>query len=229
MPRGAFRRTGVVSVNKGFRRLVTVGAASALLATIFLPMSASAHERRTIAGGKYDVVVGWNGEPALLGQPNAALIRISKAGTNPAEPIEGADKTLKVQVKQGATTKEFPLRAMFGQQGTYVADLIPTRAGDYQFTFTGKIGDDTINEMFDSADGKFDGIKATTEMQFPVAQGDPAVLASGVQAAQAEAQNARTMAMIGIGVGILGLLAAVAAWATRGRAAPSTARAAGSP
>src|SRR5689334_20466309 len=126
-----------------------------LIGLLVVPTSALAHERRTIGNGKYDVVVGWDVEPAYVGQKNAASIRISQAGSNPAVPVEGADKTLKVQIRQGATTKEFPLRAVFGQTGYYVADIVPTREGDYQWTFVGSINEDQVNDKFDSADGKF--------------------------------------------------------------------------
>jgi len=189
-----------------------------LLAALMLPMSASAHERRTIAGGKYDVVVGWELEPAWVDLRNAALIRVFKGGSNPAEPIEGVDRTLKVQIRQGATTKEFTLRAASGQPGTYVTEVLPTRTGDYQFSFVGTINGDQINERFDSADGKFDSIKPATEIQFPVALPDPASSITAVQQAQSEAQSARTLAYLGIGVGVLGLVAGAAAWATRPRA-----------
>src|SRR4051812_22351022 len=95
-----------------------------LLAALLAPASASAHERRTIGNGKYGVVVGWDVEPAYQSEKNAASIRISQAGSNPAVPVQGAEKTLKVQIRQGATTREFPLRAVFGQGGYYVADIV---------------------------------------------------------------------------------------------------------
>ena len=200
---------------QGSRHLVLPGVLATVLSVLLLPTGALAHERRTIAGGKYDVVVGWDVEPALQGQKNAASIRISTAGST--GPVTGAEKTLKVQIKQGATTREFPLRAVFGQPGSYVADLIPTRAGDYEFAFVGRIGDDRVNEHFDSADGKFDGIEPTADMQFPVAQADPAQATAAARGAQAEAQGARTLGIAGIAVGVLGVLAGAAAWATRGR------------
>src|ERR687888_136923 len=131
-----------------FRSLL--GASALLLIALTVPTSALAHERRTIANGKYDVVVGWDVEPAYEGQKNGASIRISQAGSNPAVPVQGAEKTLKVQIRQGATTKEFPLRAVFGQQGYYVADIVPTREGDYQWTFVGTIGEDQVNDKFDT-------------------------------------------------------------------------------
>jgi hypothetical protein len=190
-----------------------------LIGLLIAPSSALAHERRTIGDGKYDVVVGWDVEPAYLGLKNAASIRISQAGSNPAVPVEGADKTLKVQIRQGASTKEFPLRAVFGQAGYYVADIVPTREGDYQWTFVGSINEAQINDKFDSADHKFNGVEPIAALQFPAAAADPAQATSAANAAQSDAQSARMLAYVGIGVGVLGLLAALAAFMVRPRAA----------
>src|ERR1051326_3986616 len=128
------------------RQLLSIAAIALVAALLNTPYIALAHERRTVSNGKYDLVVGWDTEPAYANQRNAAGIRISKAGTNPAEAITGAEKTLKLQVRQGAQTRQFDLRPAFGQPGYYVADLVPTRAGDYVWTFSGSLGADQINE-----------------------------------------------------------------------------------
>jgi hypothetical protein len=205
-------------------RFRALAPALLLIALFVAPTSALAHERRTIGDGKLDVVVGWDVEPAFEGQKNAASIRISQAGSNPAVPVQGVEKTLKVQIRQGATTREFALRSVFGQQGYYVADMVPTREGDYQWTFVGAIGDSQINERFDTADAKFNKVESIASLQFPQALPDPAHSAAVASAAQAEAQGARTLAYVGIGLGVLGLLAALAAWMGRPRAAASAAR-----
>jgi hypothetical protein len=199
-------------------RFAAVSSIAVLLALLVAPSISFAHERRTIGAGTYDVVVGWDVEPAFVSEKNAASIRISKAGTNPAEPITGAEQTLKVDIRQGAQTRQFALRSVFGQPGYYVADILPTRDGDYQWTFTGAIGADQINEKFDTADGKFNKVQLATELQFPLAVPDPAQVTADVQAARSAAQSAQTMGMLGVGVGVLGLLAAIAVWLTRPRA-----------
>jgi hypothetical protein len=202
-------------------------SAALLLAILIVPTSALAHERRTIGNGKYDVTVGWDVEPAYADFKNGASIRIAQAGSNPPVPVEGADKTLKVQIRQGATTKEFPLRAVFGQAGYYVADIVPTRDGDYQWTFVGSLNGDQVNEKFDTADGKFNKVEPATALQFPQALPDPGQQSAAVAAAQSDAQSARTLAMAGIGVGLVGLLAALAVWLTRPRTAVPAQRPAG--
>jgi methionine-rich copper-binding protein CopC len=170
-----------------------------LVVACMLPGSVLAHERRTIANGKYDVVVGWDAEPTYADMKNAASIRIMQAGTT--TPVTGAEKTLKLAIRQGASTKDFPLRAAFGQDGYYLADIVPTRVGDYQWMFTGTINGDQVNETFDTADGKFDGVAAPSALQFPIALADPAQSNQAVQAAQGDAQSARMLALVGIGVG----------------------------
>ena len=86
--------------------------ARSLLVLLVAPGTALAHDRRTIANGKYDAVVGWDVEPAYIGMKNGASIRIMDAGTT--NPVTGADKTLKLAIRQGASTQTFPLRAVFG-------------------------------------------------------------------------------------------------------------------
>jgi hypothetical protein len=176
-----------------------------------------AHERRTIAGGKYDIVVGWDTEPAFVNQHNAAGIRISKAGTNPAQPVTGAERTLQVQIRQGSQTRQFALRAVFGQPGYYAADIVPTRAGDYVWTFVGSIGSDQINETFDTADGKFDPVTASNAIEFPVAAPDPDQVNLQLQSQEALAQRALLVAYIAVALGGLGVLAAVVLFLTRPR------------
>jgi hypothetical protein len=170
-----------------------------------------------VANGKYDVVVGWDVEPAYVGMKNAASIRIMDAGTT--NPVTGADKGLKLAIRQGASTQSFPLRAVFGQNGYYVGDIVPTRAGDYQWMFTGDINGAAVNETFDTADGKFNAVEPANSLQFPLQLGDPAQTTAAVQSAQSDAQSARTLAYVGIGVGVLGLVAAIGAWLARPRAA----------
>jgi hypothetical protein len=194
------------------RRLLTVLPVAAIFTLLVLPGSALAHERRTIGNGKYDVTVGWDTEPAYADMKNGASIRIMQAGTQ--TPVADADKTLKVQIRQGASSKDFPLRAVFGQAGYYVADIVPTRDGDYVWTFTGAIGSDQINEKFDTADGKFNAVQPQTALQFPVTLADPA---QANAALESQLQSTRTLAYVGIGVGVIGVLLAVAVWLTRPR------------
>lgn len=191
-----------------------------LILTLALPTTVFAYERRSIGGGKYDVVVGWDAEPPLVGQRNAASIRITRAGTNPAQPVDGAEQTLRVQIAQGDQSKDFALRAVVGQRAYYVADFVPTRVGDYQWTFTGNLEGTAVNEVFTSADGKFEAVGSAADVAFP--PGPPQGTAEGdaLNAAQASAASARTLAIAGLAIGALGLLIALAAWLRQSRGQP---------
>jgi hypothetical protein len=196
---------------------LATSSVAVLLALVSAPPTSLAHERRTLGGGKYDVVVGWEIEPAFVGERNAASIRISRAGTNPAEPVLGVDKTLKVEIRQGAQTRTFDLRPVFGQPGYYVADIIPTRDGDYIWTFNGALGEDKIDEKFDTADGKFNAVERSTALQFPLAAPDPAQVTTDIQTARAAANSAQTLALLAAGAAIVAILVATVLWFTRPR------------
>jgi len=192
---------------------------SLLIIVIVVLLSASdivrAHERRAI-GGKYDVEVGWDKEPAYINQPNAAVITIYKAGTQ--EAVTGVEQTLKVRIAfGGGEPKEFPLRASFNKKGQYTAEIVPTRAGSYIFTFVGEIEGTPVNEKFESGPGRFDDVDDMAALQFPQPAPDPVTLANQIKTAQNDAASARLFGVIGIVVGIMGIIVGGIALATRRR------------
>ena len=192
--------------------VVLRGAIAALLLLVLIPGSALAHERRDV--GKLQFVVGWIGEPALVGEPNGIDLRISdKASGN---PVEGAEKTLKATVAfGGGAPKEFPIKARFGMKGAYTADIIPTRGGAYVFTFSGTVGDEPVSQKFESGPGRFDDVQDQSKLQFPEVVPDAGDRARQVQAADARAQTATTFGYVGAGLGVLGTILAALALARR--------------
>ena len=107
-----------------------------------------------------------------------------------------------LQIRQGSQTRQFPLRAVFGQPGYYVADVVPTRAGDYVWTFSGSVGSDQVNEAFDTADGKFAPVSASDAIEFPIAAPDPEQAALQLQSAEALGQRALLVAYVGVALGV---------------------------
>jgi hypothetical protein len=182
------------------------------------PRVAFAHERRDV--GKYQLVVGFQNEPAIQGEPNGPSLRVSVPGEG-GRPVEGLADTLAVQVAfGGGQPKAFPLRAVRNDPGSYGADFIPTRAGTYIFTFTGSIEGTTVNERFESGPGRFNDVEAVEAVQFPEpipAGNDVARVARAAtqraEEAEAAAAGARTVGMIGVGLGVLGVLIGAAAFA----------------
>ncbi len=80
-------------------------------------------------------------------------------------PVTNAE--LQVEVTFGPASVTLPLRPAFGEPGQYVADLIPTRPGDYTFRVFGTIGEWEIDEVFTSADGFFSSIEPLEGVSFP--------------------------------------------------------------
>jgi len=182
-----------------------------VLLTFVFSSVVSAHEKRTIAGGKYDVKVGWKIEPAVVNQTNGATIEIMKAGTQ--DIVSGVEKTLQVKIALGG--KELftlPLVPLADTPGTYTADFSPTAAGSYVWTFIGTIESNSINEEFDSGPGRFDDVITAEEAALitPVNDDDapgsatqagtealvvpPAIAATPVAAAQAASVDTTAIA-----------------------------------
>ncbi len=193
------------------------------------PGVALAHERRTV--GKYQLVVGFQKEPAIQGEPNGASLRVTVPDEG-GRPVEGLVDTVTFRVAYGGgQPKAFPLRAVRNDPGAYHADFIPTRAGTYIFTFSGNIEGTALDERFESGPGRFDDVDAAETVQFP----EPIPLGNDVariarsatqraEEAEAAAATARTFGMAGVGVGIVGVLIGAVALATSASRRPERPR-----
>ena len=200
--------------------------AAAVLAVLLVPLlavPALAHGEHKLAN--YDVEVGFGTEPAYAGVTNSVQLII----TNNGQPVTNA-KGLKVAVSTGdAEAKAFPLEPYwgddFGQKGDYRAFFIPTAPGAYTFKVTGTLGGTKVDESYTSGKDGFDEVTDPAEVQYPAAEPTGqqvttrleretarinAALATERQAAEDEVASARRMATIGLAVGALGLLAAIA-------------------
>jgi hypothetical protein len=169
-----------------------------------VPQPALAHEHRDVAGGKYDFTVGFITEPALQNEPNGIDLTITDKATG--QPVEGAEKTLKAAIAfGGGQPKELPLRARFRMPGKYTADLIPTRAGSYSFTFTGTVNGNQVSEKFESGPNTYNDVQAATALEFPSANPSPAELQQALNEARQQAATANSLAVAGLITGLLGL------------------------
>ncbi len=200
--------------------LAAVLAAGALLACAGL---ASAHEHRDV--GNYTLVVGFLNEPAIANEPNGLSLRVeTKAAADAAtpsaspaagddddaltgDPVEGLANTLQAEVKFGSQTQQLTLEPSFGQPGAYEAHFIPTAEGAYSFHIFGTIEGANVDETFTSGPDTFDEVAARSTMNFPpdTASGSDS---AAVKQAKDDASSAKTLAIVGIALGALGLVAA---------------------
>lgn len=203
-------------------RLIRAALIAALVTLVALPGAAEAHETRAVS--KYSFVVGWSVEPAYEGIKNGVSLRVQTPGT-PATPVEGVEKTVKVEVTNiaGGQQVTLPMETVFGSPGLYIAHLVPTVAGQYSFRFFGTVEGNQINETFTSGE-KFNSIQPIGEIQFPEkvaqvreVQGVASEAQQAADDADSAASSARTLAMIAIGLAVLSGAGAVTALAMKRR------------
>jgi hypothetical protein len=204
---------------------VTLVAASVLLAGA----PASAHEEREV--GKLTLAVGFGQEPAYAGEPNSVQMILDDAG----KPVTDLGDALSVVVTFGSGGDELPLSfepnfevGEWGTPGDYRAWFIPTRPGSYTFHIAGSVDGQDVDETFTSGPKTFSDVLSPSDAEFPVA--DPtagelsermdrelarsgeavAAATASAEAAADDASTAKTLAIAGLVVGALGLLAGVA-------------------
>jgi hypothetical protein len=205
------------------RRIIVAAAVAAVLLVPLLAVPASAHGEHKVAN--YTLEVGFGTEPGYSGVTNSVQVMISNNG----KPVTDA-KGLKVAVSTGdAEPRQMPLQPYFGddfgEPGDYRAFFIPTAPGAYTFKLSGSLGGKKINQSYTSGKDGFDEIVDQSEAQYPAPEPTGsqlttrldretdrinAVVAADREAADNEIASARRMATIGLAVGALGLLAAIA-------------------
>lgn len=130
--------------------------------------------------------------------------------------VKGLEATLQVEVTHvdSGVSQTMNLRPAFEDPGHYVADLIPTDVGVYRFRVFGAVEGNLVDETFISSGGggDFDDVQASTGLQFPRVVPTAREIegaARGAQAAADEAADdaaaARTMGLIGILIGVIGV------------------------
>jgi hypothetical protein len=221
------------------KRRILAALVASTLAGLLVPLlasPASAHEEKTV--GRYHFVVGFGDEPAYAGEKNSVQLILADAND---KPVTDLTDTLKVEVTTGSAEplqlamEPFFEVGEFGTPGDYRAFFIPTAPGSYSFHFTGAIKGQKVDQTFKSGPQTFSDIQDPAEVQYPVKQPTggqlatradretarvDAALAAERDQAKDDAASARTLAVIGLVVGVLGLIAAIVALA-RGRR-PST-------
>jgi len=221
-------------------RLVVTGALMLTMLAL-LAGPAAAHEEREVGG--FALVVGFGQEPAYAGQPNSVQLLLSKGGN----PITDLGDTLSVAVGFGDQSRDVSVEPFFeigefGTPGDYRAWFIPTRAGQYSFHFTGTIRGTKIDETFTSGPKTFGDVVSPADVEFPVQDPTNGELADRIDreiprletsiadlktsadrsigSAVDDASGARTIALVGVALGALGLIAAIAAIAMTRRSSP---------
>lgn len=223
-------------------RLMRTGALALGLALVCLLLTtgvATAHERRHV--GPYTFIVGFLNEPAYAQQQNSLDLTICKgndctyttsqqngmgnmsmsSGPTLANPVVGAEKTLKFEVRFGsAGPLSVPIQARWGQPGKYVAYFMPSRPGTYTFHIFGTLEGLKIDETFTSGPNTFSDVKVipTYPAQTSSTATPAAASTDQLSAVESRATLATGLGVAGTLLGLGGLLFALLAWR---RAVPS--------
>ncbi len=211
---------------------VTAALATAGALTAFGPAPASAHVVEH--AGTYTLEIGWQHEPAFVGEANGVQLIVHDAADKPVTDLKADDVKVVVSTagqQSGELTFEpgFDPEEMEGPLGEYDAAILPTAPGEYTFHLTGAIRGTKLDITVSSGDETFDMVKGTADIEFPTklptlpeivtrldrldtrlvaAQSGPTQAA--VDAAQASAADARVAAdralLLGGGLGAVGLV-----------------------
>ena len=127
------------------------------------------------------------------------LASIAEQHEGMAVPVEGLEESLQVEVTHVGTgaSRVFDLEAVWGDPGHYVAGLIPTASGVYEFRVFGTVEGMDIDETFASlgGGGGFDDIQSSAELQFPEQLPETREIVGAVQGARDIAQQAQDAAL----------------------------------
>ena len=152
------------------------GITISTLLMLVSPPVAEAHEVRQLAGGKYQIVVGFIGEPVFAGDKSGLEFFVSDlsqatpaAGEQAADgaPVEGLEETLKAEVIFGDQTMELPLTARFNTPGAYQSVFFPAQPGDYTFRIYGTLDGADVDESFTSSPEGFGAVEDPAPLHFP--------------------------------------------------------------
>jgi hypothetical protein len=174
----------------------------ALLSLVLLTIStqsALAHER--IEVGPYAIVVGWEEEPVIVGERNALVFEV----TEDDSPVTGVESSLDIEILYGGRSFRTNINPTV-EPGTYTADIFPTVRGQYEVRLFGSIGETAVDMTVEPEE-----VLSASRLQFPEAQPDPIELQNNIDELKQQLQAARTLAYVGIGVGIIAIILAAVA------------------
>src|SRR5215218_4341841 len=193
-----------IAMTRAARRVLVFSGVGLALAVAVLPGGALAHVEIDVGDGQYVMEVGFRDEPAYLGQPNALALSVERYATGGTEPVDDLAATLSAEVSKDGQVMNLSLVPV--GDGEYEAAFVPTAPGDYTFRISGTIGEAPVDESVTSGPTTFNSVEPLSTISFPQPLPDPAQLQTAVAEANAAASTARTLAIVGIVAGALGLI-----------------------
>ena len=121
----------------------------------------------TIEVGPYEIEVGWQDEPPVVGILNAITIDIREPGDveGVSMGITNAFRNLDVTIVSGGASKVLDINTD-PRPGHYYAKIIPTKTGSLEIKLQGEINGIEINEVIPVED-----VESTSVLDFPARSG----------------------------------------------------------
>lgn len=183
-------------------RLIALALVTSLFSLFAFVQPAAAHGHTNV--GKYELVIGFHVEPAYQGEPNGLDLFVTNTETE--EPVNDLADSLQVEIIYGSSRQELEVRAQWGQDGAYTADVLPTEAGDYTWHIWGDIEGTPVDVEMTSSPDTFSPVRAKANVSFPAAEPTTSELQAAVDAAAGRASTALIIGVLGLVVGMVGLV-----------------------
>ena len=121
----------------------------------------------TIEVGPYEIEVGWQDEPPVVGILNAITIDIREPGDveGVSMGITNAFRNLDVTIVSGGASKVLDINTD-PRPGHYYAKIIPTKTGSLELKLEGEINGVKINDIIPIED-----VESTSVLDFPATSG----------------------------------------------------------
>lgn len=118
-----------------------------LFVLLLLPATALAHETRVyeINGVEYEIIVGSVVEPAIVDDRNGVSVEIVRDGAF----FVGAQDMLQVEISAGEQKRTLSLNPLYGYQGQYKANFIPTVPTTMTYRVFGTLENVPVNLSFE--------------------------------------------------------------------------------
>jgi len=140
----------------------------AIVGLIALGFSFSfAYAHTTVEVGPYEIEVGWQDEPPVVGILNAITIDIREPGDveGASMGVNNAFKNLRASVVSGGASKVLDINTD-PRPGHYYAKIIPTKTGSLEMKLQGEVNGIKINEIIPVED-----VESTSVLDFPTTSG----------------------------------------------------------
>ena len=121
----------------------------------------------TIEVGPYEIEVGWQDEPPVVGILNAITIDVREPGDveGVSMCITNAFRNLDATIVSGGASKVLDVNTD-PRPGHYYAKIIPTKTGSLEIKLQGEINGIEINEVIPVED-----VESTSVLDFPASSG----------------------------------------------------------